>query len=64
MPQVVDPCPECQSDDRFYHCHRGCNTPTHVVTCNKCKTDYLTTERIIDYDKRTQAYSRHAQVVV
>lgn len=38
-------CPECGSADKFYHCHERCHAPTHAVTCNRCKTPYLTTQK-------------------
>lgn len=46
-------CPECESDDKFYHCYHECRNSDHIVTCLGCKTPYVVTENLKDYLTRT-----------
>lgn len=46
---VSDTCPECGSDERFYHCYPFCVMPT-IVTCLDCKCPYKTRKKLKEND--------------
>ena len=50
-------CPGCNGWKRFYHCGERCRVNPHVVTCRDCKVDYLTSEHLPDYVRRTGDWS-------